>query len=322
MSAPLEKPINPTRLRTIQRDGVRRITTVGMSRRPISDLYHYLLTISWARLMLMIILTYVALNCVFAVLYLLGGDTILGAAPGSFADAFFFSVQTLATIGYGVMAPKTAWSHGLVTVEAFTGMMTVAMATGLLFAKFAKPTARVLFSHTAVIAPRNGRLHLQFRAANQRANQIVEARLTVALARNETTLEGEAMRRFYDIQLVRNQNIIFALSWTAMHVIDENSPLWGYDSAKLSAQDAEIIVSLAGTDETMSQTVHARWSYVPEEILWNHRMLDIIGVLPTGERYIDYTKFHLTEPLPVAKLQSQGANTVETKVPSDAPPNP
>ena len=286
------------RVRVIQRDASRRVPLVGLPRRPLSDAYHFLLTLSWPRLMLSVVLLYVTLNTSFAVLYWLGGDCIQNAKPGDFGDCFFFSVQTLATIGYGVMAPKTAWSHWLVTAEAFVGMLSVAMVTGLMFSKFSRPTARVEFSNLAIIAPRNGVPTLMFRMSNQRANQIVEARIQVAVAMTETTQEGEIMRRFFDIPMVRSQNIIFALSWTAMHTIDASSPLYGHTEATLAASDMEVVVSLVGMDETMSQPVHARWSYIPEEIRWNHRFVDIIRLNDKGERTIDLRYFQQVEPLP------------------------
>ncbi len=290
----------PQRLRVVQRDPSRRTPMVGLPRRPLSDVYHYLLTVPWPRLMAFVVLLYVTLNTIFATLYMVGGDCIQNARPGNFADSFFFSVQTLATIGYGVMAPKTAWSHWLVTVEAFVGMLSVAMVTGLMFSKFSKPTARVEFSKVAIIAPRNGIPTLMFRMSNQRANQIVEARIQVAIALSERTLEGETMRRFFDLQMVRQQNIIFALSWTAMHVIDEASPLFGHTETSLGETDAEIVVSLVGMDETMSQPVHARWSYLPAELRWNHRFVDIIRSNERGERRIDLRYFHDVEPLDAA----------------------
>ncbi len=273
---------------------------IGLPRRPMSDAYHYLLTVPWSQLMVRVVALYVSMNALFALLYMAGGDCIQNAEPGSFGDAFFFSVQTLATIGYGVMAPKTTWSHWLVTVEAFTGMLSVAMVTGLMFAKFSKPTARVEFSNVAIVAPRNGVPTLMFRMSNQRANQIVEARIQCAVALWEKTAEGETMRRFFDITMVRQQNMIFALSWTAMHTIDEASPLWGHTEESFLTTDMEIVVSLVGMDETMSQPVHARWSYVPEEVRWNHRFVDIIRTDEHGDRRIDLRYFHDVEPLSAA----------------------
>ena len=295
-------PPPSARVRVIPRDRSRRTPMLGLPRRPLSDAYHFLLTVPWSRLMVLVVALYVSLNTLFALLFFAGGDCIQNAEPGSFGDCFFFSVQTLATIGYGVMAPKTSWSHWLVTIEAFVGMLSVAMVTGLMFAKFSKPTARVEFSRVAIVAPRNGVPTLMFRMANQRANQIVEARVQVAVAMSERTLEGESMRRFFDIQMVRQQNIIFALSWTAMHVIDETSPLFGHTEESLAATDMEIVASLVGMDETMSQPVHARWSYVPEEICWNHRFVDIIRPNAAGQRQIDLNYFHDVEPLSAAVM--------------------
>jgi len=240
---------------------------------------------------------YLTGNCMFALGYLAGGDGIENARHGSFSDAFFFSVQTMATIGYGKFAPRTLFAHILVTLETFVGLLGVAMTTGLTFAKFSRPTARVLFSRVAVVRPWNGIPSLMFRMANQRSNQIVEAHLHVVLARDETTAEGESIRRFHDLELTRRQNAIFALSWTAMHAITERSPLYGASSTSLAAAGAEIVVSLVGTDETFSQTVHARYSYVPDEIVWDARFVDIISQLPDGRRRIDYTRFHDVVPL-------------------------
>lgn len=296
MTAPVPPPPR-SNVRLIWRNGSRRITTIGRDRRPFTDLYHFLLTMPWPQLLLSVVSLYVTLNTIFALLYMAGAPCIQNARPNDFGDAFFFSVQTLATIGYGVMAPVTAWSHFLVTIEAFVGMLTVAMVTGLMFTKFSRPTARVAFSESAVIAPRNGVPTLQFRMSNQRANQIVEAKLQVALTRNERTEEGETMRRFHDLKLVRAQNMIFALSWTAMHEIDATSPLYGLTQESLKSAGFELVVSLVGTDETMAQPVHARWSYTTDEILWNHRFVDILLVDEKGTPYLDLRRFHRTEPL-------------------------
>jgi inward rectifier potassium channel len=282
--------------RVLPRGGRRPLVVQGLPARPFSDLYHLLMTLTWPRLILSIFLTFVAVNLLFACLYLAGGDVIAQAEPGSLSDAFFFSVQTFATIGYGAMAPKSTWGHVIVSIEAFLGLMTTAMSTGLMFARFSKPTARVLFADVCVVTIRNGVPTLMFRMGNQRANQIVEARLQVAVSRIERTVEGEVMRRFSDIDLVRNQNMLFAMSWTAMHEIGPASPLYGKSIADLQREQAEIIVSLVGLDETMNQTVHARWSYMPAEIRFGHRYIDILEVLPNGHRRMNYSRFHDTEP--------------------------
>jgi len=276
-------------------DGVA-VLRQGLERRWFRDLYHYLVIAPWPAVIFWIAAGFAAINAAFAAGYLLIGG-VANARPGSFSDAFFFSVQTMATIGYGKFAPRTLFAHILVTLETFVGLLGVAMTTGLTFAKFSRPTARVLFSRVAVVRPWNGIPSLMFRMANQRSNQIVEAHLHVVLARDETTAEGESIRRFHDLELTRRQNAIFALSWTAMHAITERSPLYGASSTSLAAAGAEIVVSLVGTDETFSQTVHARYSYVPDEIVWDARFVDIISQLPDGRRRIDYTRFHDVVPL-------------------------
>lgn len=261
-----------------------------------SDPYHLLLTMDWPSFIGLTVVCYVVLNALFALLYLAGGDSIKNARPGSFFDAFFFSVQTMASIGYGAMYPKTDYANVLVTIEALVGLMGLAMGTGLMFARFSRPTARVLFSGVAIIAPLNGVPTLMFRAANERRNQILEAQMGVSLLRNEVTAEGESMRRFYDLKLLRSQTRNFSLTWTVMHQIDESSPLYGETPESLAETETDIVITLTGLDETVSQTVHARHYYMTEEILWNMRFVDILSRKPDGRRMIDYTRFHDVTP--------------------------
>lgn len=261
------------------------------------DPYHLLLTIPWPGFLTLVSLGYVVINALFAVAYLFQRDAIVNARPGNFFDAFFFSIQTMASIGYGFMYPRTFYANVLVSIEALLGVLGVAMATGLMFARFSRPTARILFSRVAVIIPQNGIPTLMFRAANQRRNQIVEAQLRVRLARDEISTEGDFMRRFHDLKLVRSQNPLFSLSWTAMHQIDEYSPLYGATPESLAESETELLVSLNGLDETVSQTVHARHTFTAAEILWNMRFVDILKWTADGERYIDYTNFHNVTPL-------------------------
>jgi inward rectifier potassium channel len=184
----------------------------------------------------------------------LGDEPIANARPGSFADAFFFSVQTMSTIGYGVLAPRTPYANVLVTTEALVGLLGLAMVTGMIFAKFSRPTARVLFSRVAVMTRRDGVPCLMLRMANRRGNQIVEARVHVVLALTETTAEGEVIRGLHDLAMARAENALFALSWTAIHPITEQRPLFRVTSESLAEQEAGSIVSLTGLDETFSQT--------------------------------------------------------------------
>lgn len=277
--------------------GRYEVVRKGLSHSHWHDPYHLLLTVSWSKFLALTVASYVATNALFALLYLAGGDSIKNARPGSFFDAFFFSVQTMATIGYGAMYPQTHYANLLVSLEALVGLLGVAMATGLMFARFSRPTARVIFSRVAVIAPHNGLPCLMLRVANERRNQILEAQMGLSLLRDEITMEGHYIRRFYDLKLVRSQTRIFALSWIVMHVIDENSPLYGETSESLAEANADIIATLMGIDETVSQTVHARRYYLTDEILWNMRFVDIFVNKPDGRRLLDFTRFHEVEPL-------------------------
>ncbi len=228
------------------------------------DPYHLLLTIPWPSFLGLIALSYLATNALFALAYLAGGG-IENARPGSFLDAFFFSVQTVAGIGYGEMYPRTAFANAVVTIEAMVGLVGVAVLTGLAFARFSRPTARVLFSRVAVITSYEGVPTLMFRAANQRRNQILEAQLRVYLMRDEISPEGQFMRRFYDLKLLRDRTPSFTLSWTAMHPIDQSSPLYGFTAESLIGARTSIIVSLSGIDQTVAQDIHDRHTYTAQE---------------------------------------------------------
>ena len=267
----------------------------NIRRAPLADLYHTLIARSWGRLLGLLASVYLLTNLVFAALYRLGGDCIAGAT--GFRDLFFFSVQTLSTIGYGTMAPKTTYAHVLVTFQAFGGTLFVAIVTGLVFAKFSRPTARVMWSKNVVLIERNGKRQLQFRMANERANQIVEAQLRVAVARNEIAPDGERMRRFHDLVLQRDRNVIFVLTWTAVHEINDKSPLFGLTVAEMKSQGVQLVASLIGLDETFSQQVHARHTYVPDEFVYDMRFADIIGTEPDGSRYVDYSRFDTLVPM-------------------------
>ncbi|PSB18527.1 ATP-sensitive inward rectifier potassium channel 10 [filamentous cyanobacterium Phorm 46] len=289
----------PQQPRLVYRQGqfTLNIVKLGVPRLHFADLYHRLLTLSWPQFFLLICLSYVLTNSLFALAYLAGGDCIANARPGSFKDAFYFSVQTMATIGYGAMYPRTDYANTIVAIEAFFGLWGVAMVTGLAFSRFSRPTARVIFSRVAVIAPFNGVPTLMYRTGNQRFNQILEAQQRATLIRDEVTSEGEFMRRFYDLQLMRSQSPIFALSWTVMHEIDDSSPLYQLTAKDLIECQAEIVITLTGIDETVSQTIHARHSFVASEIIWNMRFVDIIFRSPDGGRVVDYTRFHEVKPV-------------------------
>jgi len=261
------------------------------------DPYHLILTIPWQGFAASIIGAYLGTNVIFALLYLAGGDCVANAAPGAFWDRFFFSVQTLGSIGYGAMFPKTVYANAMVTIESMSSLIGIAMLTGLAFARFSNPTARVAFSEVATISPHESVPTLSFRMANRRSNQILEAQLKVYLMRDEVTPEGQYIRRIHDLPLVRNQSPSFALSWLALHPINESSPLYGVTPEALVETNSTIVVTLSGVDETVTQMMYARHAYAPQDILWNYRFVDLVYKAPDGDRYLDYKHFHDVMPL-------------------------
>jgi len=283
-------PSQPTRYSEI---GAKRpdIFVVGAEPRGLTDLYHQVLTMPAWGLPLLLAGAYLAANAIFAGLYMLTGG-VQGMRPGSFADAFFFSVQTLSTIGYGGMIPVGRAANIVMTVEAFFGLAMVAVATGLIFARFSRATARVVFSKVAVITSFEGVPTLMFRAANQRGNQILEAEVMLNLLRQTVTAEGHVYRRFQELKVERARTPMFALTWTVLHPIDESSPLYGATPEDLKAWQAEIIIVLSGADDIFAQRIHARHSYLPEEIMWNQRFEDILHLDEQGNRIVDYGRLH------------------------------
>ena len=274
------------------RMGAARPRYVGLPRDGWRDAYHIMLTLPWAGFLGVMAVVYLCVNALFAGLYLFDPGGVTNARPGNFTDAFFFSVQTLGGLGYGVMAPKSLYANLLSTSEVFLGLLNLGVATGLLFARISKPTARIMFSERAVIGPLNGKPTLMFRAANRRRNLVIEAEVTVTLIRNVTTGEGLGLRRFHELSMMRSRTPLFFMTWQVMHVIDENSPLWGETTESLLASQAEILVVMKGMDETFASTIHARASYMPDDIVWGGRLADIFTTDAAGERFIDFRRFH------------------------------
>ena len=196
------------------------------------------------------------------------------------------------------MHPQTSYGHLVATIEIFTGMSALAVMTGLVFARFSKPRARVLFASHPVIGLYEGRNALMLRMANARHNMVAEANARLWMTRVETTAEGQTMRRFHDLKLERAQNPVFALSWTIFHIIDATSPLHGQDAAALAQAQASFVVTLIGLDETSAQTVYARHDYEHHALRWNHGYVDILGQDENGVAIIDYGRFHDTQPRP------------------------
>ena len=287
------------RQRLLNRDGSFNVVREGLGLLATLAPYHQLLTLSWAGFLGFVALAYAVLNLVFAVLFLLCGPDAL-AGPGAhmlggrFSQAFFFSIQTFATIGYGQIGPNGFAANMLVTVEALVGLMYQALATGLLFARFSRPTAAIAFSRHAIVAPYAGIQALEFRIANQRRrNEIIELEAQVLYTSLEPNRTGELVRRYRLLPLERNKVTFFPLTWTIVHPIDEQSPLHGKTREDLLAEQAEILVLLTGVDETYEQTVHARSSYRGDEIIWNARFQSIFrGQSAARLLSVDVSRLH------------------------------
>ncbi len=271
------------------------LTMRAINGRPAAfkDAYHALLNMSWPRFIAVIVGGYLLANVFYAIVYTVIPHSINGSK--GFVDNFFFSVQTWATIGYGGMTPNGYLANLVVVVESMSGIFGVAVLTGLLFAKFSRPDASVLFAKKLVISKYNGKPTLMLRLANERGSNIVEASAHMTLLREETTLEGHVMRRILDLRLVRETQPLFRLSWTLMHVIDDTSPLQGVDLDNV-APDMRIFVTLMGYDASVGQTAHASAGYRPNDIAFGHRYVDATRVLE-GETVLDYALFHEIEPL-------------------------
>ncbi len=261
------------------------------------DLYSYLMDGSWLRLFVVLFFLYLVVNLLFAGLFVLEPGSIDGARPTSFGDAFFFSVQTMSTIGYGAMSPGSTYGDLLVTAEAGVGILGVALATGVMFAKASRPSTSVLFSDKLVLSPMDGVPTLRFRAGNARGNEVVEAAISVTAVMVHVTPEGQHLRKLVDLPLVRSRSPMFALSWTVMHPVDERSPLVDCFPDRVSERVFSIVVSLTGYDGTLAQTIHARKIYYPEDIRQGQRFVDVISQLEDGRLLIDFTRFHDTEPV-------------------------
>jgi inward rectifier potassium channel len=286
-----------SRQRLLNRDGSFNVARRGLRLGTSLSPYHLLLTTSWTRFMGLVVGSYVVLNGGFALAFLLCGPAALtGGLDVGFSRAFFFSVETFSTIGYGNIVPVGTAANLVVTAEALVGLLWLALATGLLFARFSRPTAKVLFSRTAVIAPYRGMTAFEFRIANARSSQLIEVQATVMFARIED-VRGRPVRRFYSLTLERDSVTFFPLSWTIVHPIDETSPLRGMSRDDLRKCDGEFLVLLAGVEETFAQRVHARSSYKWDEIVWDAKFSDIMQH-PSGKEdvTIDVGRLHTIEP--------------------------
>jgi inward rectifier potassium channel len=278
---------NESQTRFLNRDGSFNVARTGINRYSTINLYHWLLTMSWQKFMLIFVGIFLGINFLFAIAFWLCGSSALADVSNQptqnmFLRSFFFSVQTFATIGYGTLHPNGLAANILVTIESFIGILTQAFVTGMLFARFSRPTARIRLSDIAVIAPYKDVNGLMFRLVNERMNQLIELEAKFAFARFEME-NGKPVRKFDSLVLERQRVSFFPLAWTVVHPIDENSPLFGLTEKELIESDAEFLILLTATDETFAQNVHTRSSYKANEVIWNAKFVSLYNKVEAGE---------------------------------------
>ena len=277
--------------------GEQTFVSQGLSRRFWDDIYHRALTIRWPVFFGLVGAIFLLLNAVFAMIYQLGDSSIANQYPHGFGGAFFFSVETLSTVGYGDMHPQTVYAHIVATVEIFTGMVSIAVVTGLIFSRFSRPRAKILFANHPVVRMIDGQQTLMIRVANARQNVIAEASAQLHLLRLETSPEGFHLRKIYDLKLMRDRHPIFMLSWILMHVIDTSSPLFGESEESLDDKKSVLLLTIEGIDETTAQSMMARQRWTHSDLRWNHRYVDLVTEDADGINTIDYAVFHQVLPL-------------------------
>jgi len=276
------------------RVGHREFIKVNATKYDWRDIYHFILTLSWPQFAGLVLGIYVFINLCFAMLYLLGGRCIAGLVPGSFSDVFFFSVETLATVGYGHAYPDTLYGHCVATLEIMVGLFGLAVMTGLIFVRFSRPTARIKFSEVAVVAPFNGFPTLMIRVANLRHHAMVEAEFRLLVGRSELTREGEDVRRFYPLRLQFDHLINFPAALTLRHVIDETSPLFGLTPQDFKLADSRMLTSVVCVDPVIQAPIQSQTEYLHDQIAWNRRFAEIYSEDSVGRYTVDYSKFHDT----------------------------
>lgn len=280
------------------RSGNVEFLKINAARNGWRDGYHWVLSLSWPRFGLFLLSAYLAINLAFAALFAIGDGCIGEMRSGDFREAFFFSVETLATVGYGHMYPATLYGHIVVTLEIFIGMIWLAVITGLIFVRFSRPTARILFSTAILIGNFNGRRNLMFRVANLRHTSMVEAEFRVVFSRDEPVLEGGTVRRFYQLPVYPNRMATFPAALVIRHLIDENSPLFGETAESLESSDAFFVGSTVSVETVMAASVQSQQGYSYTELRWEERFVDVYTELPDGRLEVDYGRLHETEPVP------------------------
>jgi len=278
--------------------GPREVETRGLGTAFWSDLYHRSMTVHWPAFFGSAALIFIVLNAVFALVFWLGDKPIANVSPDLPLpfSLFYFSIETLATVGYGDMHPQTNYGHIVATIEIFTGMTFLAVMTGLIFARFSRPRARFVFARHPVVGSHEGQPTLMIRVANARHNTISQATARLWLLRLESTKEREQFRRYYELKLERREHPMFSLSWTLLHVIDKTSAFHGMTAEEFADSEGALILNLGGVDDNSAQRLYARQIYSRQDIRWQHRYADVTSISDDGRLVLDYSRFHDVTP--------------------------
>ena len=275
-----------------------RNTTILVNAKKELDLYHTVLQLSWLEFNFLFMLVFFCINLIFGFLYWLSPDSIGGINNPSYFNYFFFSVHTLATIGYGNMFPQTLLSNVLVTFETMVGLLSLGLFAAVSFSRLSLPRSLIAFSDKAVVTNHNGKPTLMIRLANNRGNSVIDAQIALSLFKQETTSEGSSMMRIYDLKLVRNTSPLLLLTWLVMHTIDEESPLYGLNEDVLQQGELILLATVTGLDETLSQTIHAKTTYQRSNIYWNMRFKDLFkNEVQSKSQFIDLSELHSIEKI-------------------------
>jgi inward rectifier potassium channel len=277
------------------RVGAFEIQKKGASRYDLHDPYHFAIALSWPKFALLFLCLNLAINVLFALLYIAQPGSIANARPGAFADAFFFSMETLATVGYGAMSPGTYYGHVIAAIEIITGMAFTAIMTGLTFVRFSRARAKILYAEKAVVAHYNGRPTLMIRIGNGRASLLTDVHARLSVLIGEHTHEGQFYRRVHDLKLSRSRLPMFALTWTIMHEIDETSPLAGYDGESFRDADVRLFLALEARDLTLDATVRDMKDYLPGSVVFGMRYADAVSIDEQGRTVADLRRIGLLE---------------------------
>src|ERR1700726_2634696 len=276
------------------RFGEREIITEGLYLSFWADISHRCMTASWPAFIGGAVLVFIAFNAMFASFYWIGNQPISNVPGGAYIDYLYFSIETLSTAGYGDMPPQTHYGHFVATVELFTGIFSMSLMTGLIFARFSRPNPRLLFADHPVISSHEGKPTLMVRFANERHNIIGNATARLWVLKNTISKEGQPVRRFSELSLLKNEHPALALSWTLYHTLDETSLLHNLDADGLKAVGIALAVVVSGYDVVAAQTIHARKTYDHTDIRFGQRYADILEISEDGRLRIDYGKFHET----------------------------